>query len=77
MIALLAWCCCLHLLVFLDLTRCKIFGNSVGTLVLPCTLTTKPPAAILQGLEINPDRPHAKLPYRGAWLWIGPEMIHL
>lgn len=29
------------------------------------------------GLEINPDRPHDKLPYRGAWLWIGPEMIHL
>jgi glyoxylase I family protein len=29
------------------------------------------------GLEVNPDRPHDKLPYRGAWLWIGPEMIHL
>lgn len=29
------------------------------------------------GLPINPDRPHHKLPYRGAWLWIGPEMIHL
>ncbi|EFN50852.1 hypothetical protein CHLNCDRAFT_141766 [Chlorella variabilis] len=29
------------------------------------------------GLEVNPDRPHEKLPYRGAWLWIGPEMIHL
>eukprot|EP00199_Chlamydomonas_sp_CCMP681_P003452 CAMPEP_0119107974 /NCGR_PEP_ID=MMETSP1180-20130426/12705_1 /TAXON_ID=3052 ORGANISM="Chlamydomonas cf sp, Strain CCMP681" /NCGR_SAMPLE_ID=MMETSP1180 /ASSEMBLY_ACC=CAM_ASM_000741 /LENGTH=173 /DNA_ID=CAMNT_0007093529 /DNA_START=222 /DNA_END=740 /DNA_ORIENTATION=- len=29
------------------------------------------------GLEINLDRPDAKLPYRGAWLWIGPEMIHL
>eukprot|EP00879_Flechtneria_rotunda_P000605 GHRR01000716.1.p1 GENE.GHRR01000716.1~~GHRR01000716.1.p1 ORF type:complete len:205 (+),score=33.91 GHRR01000716.1:77-691(+) len=28
-------------------------------------------------LELNPDRPHHKLPYRGAWLWIGPEMIHL
>lgn len=27
--------------------------------------------------QINPDRPHDKLPYRGAWLWIGPEMIHL
>ena len=27
--------------------------------------------------QINPDRPHNKLPYRGAWLWIGPEMIHL
>ncbi|WIA28349.1 hypothetical protein OEZ86_010896 [Tetradesmus obliquus] len=29
------------------------------------------------GMEINPDRPDHKLPYRGAWLWIGPEMIHL
>lgn len=29
------------------------------------------------GLEANPDRPNDKLPYRGAWLWIGPEMIHL
>lgn len=29
------------------------------------------------GLETNPDRPNDKLPYRGAWLWIGPEMIHL
>jgi len=31
----------------------------------------------LLGLEINPDRPDSKLPYRGAWLWIGTEMIHL
>lgn len=29
------------------------------------------------GLEMNPDRPDDKLPYRGAWLWVGPEMIHL
>ncbi len=29
------------------------------------------------GLTINPDRPHDKLPYRGAWLWIGTEMIHV
>lgn len=29
------------------------------------------------GLKINRDRPDNKLPYRGAWLWIGPEMIHL
>lgn len=29
------------------------------------------------GLEINEARPHNKLPYRGAWLWIGSEMIHL
>jgi hypothetical protein len=29
------------------------------------------------GLDTNPDRPDDKLPYRGAWLWIGPEMIHL
>jgi len=31
----------------------------------------------LLGLKINPERPEDKLPYRGAWLWIGPEMIHL
>jgi len=32
----------------------------------------------LLGLAINPDRPDAKLPYRGAWLWIGnDDMIHL
>ncbi|CAH8377207.1 unnamed protein product [Eruca vesicaria subsp. sativa] len=31
----------------------------------------------LLGLEINEARPHDKLPYRGAWLWVGAEMIHL
>lgn len=29
------------------------------------------------GLPVNPDRPNDKLPFRGAFLWIGPEMIHL
>lgn len=29
------------------------------------------------GLAINPHRPDDRLPYRGAWLNIGPEMIHL
>ncbi|CAA0821411.1 Lactoylglutathione lyase / glyoxalase I family protein [Striga hermonthica] len=29
------------------------------------------------GLSINEARPHDKLPYRGAWLWVGSEMIHL
>ena len=33
------------------------------------------------GLSTNPDRPDARLPYRGAWLWVGrPEdgqMVHL
>ncbi|XWS72211.1 hypothetical protein CRYUN_Cryun02cG0020600 [Craigia yunnanensis] len=29
------------------------------------------------GLEINEARPHDKLPYRGAWLWVGSEMFHL
>ncbi|KAJ0977944.1 hypothetical protein J5N97_013418 [Dioscorea zingiberensis] len=29
------------------------------------------------GLQINEARPHDKLPYRGAWLWVGTEMIHL
>jgi glyoxylase I family protein len=26
---------------------------------------------------VNPARPNDKLPYRGAWLWVGSEMIHL
>ncbi|XP_057506187.1 glyoxylase I 4 [Actinidia eriantha] len=29
------------------------------------------------GLKINEARPEDKLPYRGAWLWVGSEMIHL
>ncbi|XP_031255692.1 uncharacterized protein LOC116113676 isoform X1 [Pistacia vera] len=29
------------------------------------------------GLETNEARPDDKLPYRGAWLWVGSEMIHL
>ncbi|XP_040366685.1 uncharacterized protein LOC121050527 [Rosa chinensis] len=29
------------------------------------------------GLEINEAGPDDKLPYRGAWLWVGSEMIHL
>ncbi|VAH15255.1 unnamed protein product [Triticum turgidum subsp. durum] len=29
------------------------------------------------GLKVNPARPNDKLPYRGAWLWVGSEMIHL
>lgn len=29
------------------------------------------------GLDVNPERPDAKLPYRGTWFWIGPEMVHL
>ncbi len=29
------------------------------------------------GLPVNPDRPADKLPYDGAWLMIGPEMVHL
>lgn len=29
------------------------------------------------GLKINEARPHDKLPYRGTWLWVGSEMIHL
>jgi len=31
----------------------------------------------LLGLKVNPARPTDKLPYRGAWLWVGSEMIHL
>ncbi|GFP79428.1 hypothetical protein PHJA_000086300 [Phtheirospermum japonicum] len=29
------------------------------------------------GLTINEARPHDKLPYKGAWVWVGSEMIHL
>lgn len=29
------------------------------------------------GLKINEARPDDKLPYRGTWLWVGSEMIHL
>lgn len=29
------------------------------------------------GLPVNPDRPNDKLPYDGAWLMMGPEMVHL
>ncbi|KAL1551425.1 hypothetical protein AAHA92_19274 [Salvia divinorum] len=29
------------------------------------------------GLPINEARPHDKLPFRGAWIWVGDEMIHL
>lgn len=28
-------------------------------------------------MEINEARPDEKLPYKGAWLWVGSEMIHL
>ncbi|CAN6326899.1 unnamed protein product [Urochloa humidicola] len=31
----------------------------------------------LLGLKVNSARPTDKLPYRGAWLWVGSEMIHL
>ena len=43
-----------------------------------CVSHKASPASLAARLpQINPDRPHNKLPYRGAWLWIGPEMIHL
>lgn len=29
------------------------------------------------GLQINPDRPDDRLPFRGAWFWLGAEMIHV
>ncbi|XP_047959454.1 uncharacterized protein LOC125204769 [Salvia hispanica] len=29
------------------------------------------------GLPINEARPHDKLPFRGAWIWVGADMIHL
>lgn len=41
-----------------------------------CTLAN-PKFNLISGLKINEARPHDKLPYRGAWLWVGSEMIHL
>ena len=35
------------------------------------------PTLTKTGLTLNPARPDAKLPYRGAWLMVGPDMIHL
>ena len=35
------------------------------SMLLPCC------SHALAGLEVNPDRPHEKLPYRGEWLWVG------
>ena len=29
------------------------------------------------GLEANAARPNDRLPYRGAWLWVGDDMVHL
>lgn len=29
------------------------------------------------GLEINEARPHDKLPYKAAWLWVGSKIILL
>lgn len=45
-------------------------------LFAPCYKSMKNIFAI-PGLKINEARPHDKLPYRGAWLWVGDEMIHL
>ena len=28
-------------------------------------------------MDVNDARPDDKLPYKGAWLWVGEEMIHL
>jgi hypothetical protein len=43
----------------------------------PRPLTARPAPTNNTGLKVNPDRPHAKLPYRGAWLRAGPGIIHL
>ena len=32
---------------------------------------------VTAGLEINPDRPDDKLPFRGVFYWLGPDMLHL
>jgi hypothetical protein len=57
-------CCCLAPLPFIPLVAVSVRFERAAR----CVVT---------GLELNPDRPNDKLPYRGAWFWIGPEMIHL
>lgn len=42
-----------------------------------CVLNARRYARGLLGLPVNPDRPNDKLPYDGAWLMMGPEMVHL
>ena len=48
------------------------YRDVIGEIVISSKLRE-----VCLGLEMNPDRPDKKLPYRGAWLWIGSEMIHL
>lgn len=57
------------------LPRCSSAWPRLLSLSLSLCPAPNPPPP--PGLDVNPDRPHHKLPYRGAWLWIGPEMIHL
>jgi catechol 2,3-dioxygenase-like lactoylglutathione lyase family enzyme len=52
-------------------------GRCVGKCFQPLTRPHPATHPTVPGLEVSPDRPHDKLPYRGAWLWIGNEMIHL
>lgn len=55
-----------------------LFTGSLNSFpVLNCSIWGNNIPIILAGLEINEARPHDKLPYRGAWLWVGSEMIHL
>lgn len=55
--------------------RCRLLSAQQLVIYHPDILTAL--AFHPAGLDINPERPHDKLPYDGAWLWIGPEMIHL
>lgn len=59
-------------------TFTRIFSVTLlcfSTIYIPLFLSNKTVWHI--GLSINEARPHDKLPYRGAWLWVGTEMIHL
>lgn len=59
---------------------CSDTRASVSRVVCPFWPDLHMPAwlrAHAAGLAINPDRPDARLPYRGAWLWVGPDMVHL
>lgn len=52
-------------------TPLQAYTSLVDSIVAFCSLFP------VSGLEINEARPDDKLPYRGAWLWVGSEMIHL
>ena len=61
----------------LSFVWCGWWPVCINPAVLPgCSIKTAV-LLVVPGCSINPARPHSKLPYRGAWLWVGPDMIHL